>query len=295
MANPHITVLDGGMGQELFKRGAEKHPYLWGCYALITAPEMVTDAHIAFIEAGAEVITINNYCITPSRLKKADMEADFEKLSVQACRLAHEARDRVGNSNVRIAGALPPLYVSYRPDIPRDFDAMVSEFCRISEVLAPHVDLLLCETMTTAAEAKAATTAAQDSAVPLWLAWTLDDNGKGILRSNETIEDAYHKLESLSIDAFLFNCCAPESITPALQQLKTLTDKPLGAYANAFQPIPADWKSGDADKIGTRKDLNPEQYLSYVDEWIKEGATIIGGCCEITPPHIKAITQRVRG
>lgn len=73
----NITILDGGLGQELWRRGVNKHPALWSANALIECPEVVQDVHLEFINAGAKIITTNTYCTNPWRLNLADAYERF--------------------------------------------------------------------------------------------------------------------------------------------------------------------------------------------------------------------------
>jgi len=52
-----------------------------------------------------------------------------------------------------------------------------------AEVLAPHVDLLLCETMSSVDEGRAAAAAATRTGKPVWVCWTLHEDRSGRLRS----------------------------------------------------------------------------------------------------------------
>ena len=293
MSKKDITILDGGMGQELYKRGIRGEQTLWSTNALINQPDIVRDIHMEFINAGATVITTNTYCCSPTRLSYGNVEDRFEELTLLACDLAQQARDQSGKDNIKIAGGLPPLYASYRPDLERNMDAMLNEFSRMAELMKDHVDLFLCETMTTADEAYAGAKASAATGKPVWLAWTLKDDNPIELRSGESIEDAFNRLNSIDIDAYLFNCCSPESITPALKQLRPLTDKTIGAYANGFTPIPEKWGIGDIEALGTRN-FSPEEYGTFVKDWIDHDATIVGGCCEIGPAHIKYIADSLK-
>ena len=89
-----------------------------------------------------------------------------------------------------IAGSLPPLAGSFRPDRVGRFEEIVPIYREQAEVLAPHVDLLFCETMSSADEARAAATAATWSGKPVWVCWTLHEDRSGRLRSGEEIGDA---------------------------------------------------------------------------------------------------------
>ena len=73
---------------------------------------------------------------------------------------------------VLVAGSLPPVFESYRPDL---FDATLAP--AILDVLvaglAPHIDLWLIETQSSTAEAGVAIGAAQKTGLPIWVSYTL--------------------------------------------------------------------------------------------------------------------------
>jgi S-methylmethionine-dependent homocysteine/selenocysteine methylase len=213
-----------------------------------------------------------------------------------ACNLAKEARDASGRT-VLIAGSLPPLAGSYRPDRVDKFEEIEPLYREQAELLAPHVDLLLCETMSSIDEGRAAAGAATRTGKPVWVCWTLHEDRSGRLRSEEDIDDAAKALADLPVSGALANCCAPESITKALPQLAQTGLKYFGGYANTFQPIPEDWdlkggKNTDGS-LGLRADLDPESYAAHASEWLKAGATVIGGCCGTRPAHIARLKELI--
>ena len=292
--NNQITILDGGMGQELLKRGVAGTEALWAANALINNPQVVQEIHEDYIQAGADVITTNTYSTTQARFERFNLMDRFVELNELACQLAQQARTKLARPDVRIAGSLPPYYGSYRPDRARSFEELLPLYEKQAKILAPHIDLFLCETMSTAAEALAAATAAANTGKPVWVAWTLEDEGADHLRSGETIEQAADALSHLNIDAFLANCCAPESITAAMPKLSTIGAQPAGGYANGFVAIPSDWVIDQSvDGLGSRTDLDPAAYADHAAKWITAGATIIGGCCEVGPEHIVRLREMV--
>jgi len=141
-----IVLLDGGMGQELIKRAPEEPTNLWSAQVMIDHPDLVKAVHLDYIGAGARVITINAYSATGERLAKHGLGPRLVELRRAACRLAREARDESGE-DVAIAGCLPPLLWSYRPDLASDPDEIAPIYAEIAALQAPHVDLFLCETM----------------------------------------------------------------------------------------------------------------------------------------------------
>lgn len=85
-SNPcsNFIVLDGGMGHQLKALGVEiagpvgsQPRFLGVCRANVDQPQLVVDAHKAFLTAGCDVITTNNYAAVPETLKlTGDLTAD---------------------------------------------------------------------------------------------------------------------------------------------------------------------------------------------------------------------------
>ena len=251
------------------------------------------DLHVDFIEAGARVITINSYAATPERLAREGAEEMFEPLQQRALDLAHAARDAArGDGEVRIAGCLSPLFGSYHPELTISFEETLGIYRRIVAQQAERVDLMLCETMASAEEARAAAIAASESGKPVWVSWTLADHGQPRLRSGETLATAAAALEGIALDARLVNCSRPEAVDAALPDLLALGG-PVGAYANAFPAVDKLKHGGTVDVLGHREDLVPERYADFALGWAEAGAAIVGGCCETGPEHIAALRDRL--
>ena len=282
-------LLDGGMGRELKLRGVNILTSIWSANGLIKAPETVRQIHQDYISAGADIITTNTYGIIRSNLAKEGLEKHFEDLNVLACTLAEEARQKSGAS-VLIAGSLPPLAGSFRPDLVGKIEDIQPLYMEQAELLTDYVDLILCETMSSAVEGRAAAEAACQTGKPVWVAWTLHEDRSGKLRSGETIGEAAEMLSDLPVSGYLANCCAPESITGALPHLIETGAAHVGGYANTFQPIPENWRlNGEKPTDGLldlRSDLDPENYAEHVTRWLELGANVVGGCCGTRPAHI---------
>lgn len=290
MADNDLILLDGGMGRELQRRRIIAVKTIWSGSALIDAPDVVRDIHQEFILAGADVITTNSYGVVRPLLAMENMEHRLADLIQSAVRLAQEGRQASGRT-VLIAGSLPPLGGSYRPELVGPPDELLAGYRELAGLLAPGVDILLGETLSTAREGRAAATAAAETGRPVWISWSLEDEPTGRLRSGETLKEALAALDGLPVEAVLFNCCSIEAIARALPELATLTDKRFGAYANAFQPLPKDYVMGQDGETPLRSDLSIEQYLEEATSWRTTGANIIGGCCGIGPDYIARIAQ----
>jgi S-methylmethionine-dependent homocysteine/selenocysteine methylase len=289
-----FTILDGGMGRELHRMGAPFRQPEWSALALMMAPETVERAHRRFVEAGAEIITTNSYALVPFHIGDAKFKAEGCTLADLAGRLARKA---AGNAQrkVRVAGSLPPLFGSYRPDL---FDE-----ARAPEIigpliagLSPHVDLWLAETQSSLAEARFAKAALAGDKRPFWVSFTLDDDNADLarpkLRSGECVAAAVTALLELGVDAILFNCSQPEIMEGAVDAARAVRDArgfaaKIGVYANAFPPQRDEAANDGLSDI--RADLEPARYAQFVKNWLQHGADIVGGCCGIGPEHIAAI------
>ena len=286
-----IWLLDGGMGQELIRNAkSDPHP-LWSTYVMLEEPDLVRKAHVDFIEAGASVITLNTYSTTPERLEANDLLDKFSFFQKKAIDLAREAIDHT-QKNVLIAGCLPPLVASYRPDKAPEYDRCVDLYIQIVREQENFVDLFICETMASIKEARAAVVAARTSGKSVWCGLTLEDNEKCELRSGEKLIDSVNELRSLGQEEFLLNCSFPEVIDKGIEILSQ-SAKFYGGYGNGFTSIEPLKTASNVSVLSARTDLGPEKYSEHALNWAKHGASVVGGCCEIGPHHIKYLYDRL--
>ncbi|ABM61186.1 homocysteine S-methyltransferase family protein [Halorhodospira halophila] len=289
-----VVLLDGGMGQELRRRSSQPVTPLWSAQVMLDEPDLVTAAHRDFIQAGARVITANTYSATPQRLARDGAPELFDSLHAAALDAARQARDASGQQDVRIAGCLPPLVASYRPDVaPNDADCLEGYRRMVeAQAQAQGVDLFICETMSLAREARAATEAAVESNLPVWVAFTVDDGDGTRLRSGESLIQAAQAVVAAGAERVLVNCAIPEAVTTAMGELTGL-GVPFGGYANAFTSVAALQPGGTVDVLESRTDLDPAAYAEHALHWVEQGATLVGGCCEVGPAHIAELAERL--
>jgi len=284
-----VVLLDGGMGQELMRRSDRAPAPLWSAQVLLDQPDLVESVHADFIAAGATVVTLNNYSATRQRLNREGRPDMFEELHRQAIQVAQNAR---ANQPIALAGCLPPLVASYRPDLMPDMAEADDSYAELVALQAPSVDLFVCETMTSIREAESAAKAACASALPVWVALTVKDEDGLRLRSGESLSDAVTALWQHPIQALLINCSSPEAIDSAMPVM--LDKGPMsGAYANGFTSIAALQPGGTVATLQARQDLGPEQYAARALQWVSLGAQIVGGCCEVGPEHIATLKQKL--
>ncbi|WP_207621566.1 homocysteine S-methyltransferase family protein [Vibrio ziniensis] len=295
-----ITILDGGMGRELKRRGAPFRQPEWSALAMMEAPEVVGEVHRSFIQNGAQVITTNSYALVPFHIGQECFDAQAQLLADKAGKVAREAAILEGKQTL-VAGSIPPLFGSYRADLyqPENAEKIASPLIK---GLDQHIDVWLAETQSLIAESTAIyqqVKALGTNNKPFWVSFTLEDSeptNVPKLRSGETVKDAVKAMAALNVDAILFNCSQPEVMEEALIAARTtleslnVTGIQLGVYANAFPPTTKEATANDGlDEL--RDDLNFDVYTQLAEKWRHQGATLIGGCCGIGPEHINAISK----
>ena len=279
------------MGNELLKRAGKTSSGLWSAQFLIDFPELVKEVHQAYVDVGAQVITTNTYSTIPSYLKKEKKTHLMKDLIRKAGIIARGVAEE-NHQKILVAGSLPPLDESYRPDLVPDEKEALPIYEELIEELNPFVDIFLCETVSSILETSNILKAVRDKAdkyKEIWLSWTLLEDKSGRLRSKETIEEAFQLAETFNPDAYLFNCTDPIAITEGIKKLSKLTDKPIGCYPNIFG-VPLDWTLDNNVEVNPRN-LSIKQFIEYKNLWEDLGASIIGGCCGLGPDYIKAISK----
>ena len=297
----NLIIGDGAMGTELRRRGVEVPSHvesIWSALALKEATSTVEEIHIDYIEAGSDYITINNYAVTRPILSRNNLDNELESLTIKSIEIAKEALLKTKRSDVKILGSLPPLETSYRADLILKEEEMNKQYSEIANILKDKVDIIICETMASALEAKCALKAALETNMPVWVSWTLHGDVRNTLPSGETVNQAFLELNGLEPDAYLINCCAANLVTPSIKALKELTDVPIGGYANAENVIlnttNSNLKLAAERHWDSAIEINEKAYLEEARLWIKEGASIVGGCCRTKPSYIKELSENLK-
>jgi S-methylmethionine-dependent homocysteine/selenocysteine methylase len=281
-----ITLLDGGMGQELVARSGDEPTPLWATRVMLDHPGMVREIHADYFAAGATIATTNTYAIHHDRLERFDLDDQFEALHRAAVAQAVDARAAHGSG--RIAGSMGPLVASYRAEVAQPLAEAAPKYAEIAALIGPQVDIILLETMATVLQAEGALKGAQAAGKPVWLSVTVNDHDGTKLRSDEPIADLGRIIETYRPAAVLVNCSVPEAMAAALAEVAKF-GLPYGAYANGFTHISGNFlkDAPTVKELTHRHDLTPEKYTEFAMSWVGQGATIVGGCCEVGPAHIR--------
>ena len=290
-------ILDGGMGQELLARGMKANGTLWSANAVLKEEyhQLLLDTHLDFIKAGAEVIVTATFTTRRIRLRDNKIEDKFEYLNKKAGEIAQKAKEQY--PNVLIAGGLPPQYLTYEEDTRPD-DEIKQNFYDQAKLLDPYIDFFYLDVLSSVKEFKLAIEAIKEFNKPYLMGAHISEGVN--LPSGEKISDIINNINHKNLLGLILSCVSPENFSENLEEVKNLgvpfgfkfnafvTTKPKDGYTNSYNVS----KTGNPNEfLGQRKDLTPELMANFVKKFKDAGATILGGCCETRPSHIKEMVQ----
>ncbi|QIZ20621.1 homocysteine S-methyltransferase family protein [Candidatus Pelagibacter giovannonii] len=290
-------ILDGGMGQELLARGVETYGTLWSANALLQEKyhQLLLDTHLDFINSGAEIIVTTTFTTRRMRLRDNGVEDKFEYLNTKAGEIAKKAKDL--NPHVLVAGGLPPQYLTYEADTRSDRE-IKENFYDQAKLLDPFIDFFYFDVLSSVREFKLAIEAIESFNKPYLIGAHISEGVK--LPSGENISKIITTIDHKNLLGIILSCVSPENYEKNLNEIKSLgvpfgfklngfiTTKPTAGYTNTFNKS----KTGNPNEfLGHREDLVPEKMALFVKKFKEAGATILGGCCETRPAHIKEIAK----
>ena len=290
-------ILDGGMGQELLARGMEPNGTLWSANALLQEKyhQLLLDTHVDFIKAGAEVIVTTTFTTRKIRLKDNDVEDKFEYLNIKAGEIAQKAKKLY--PNVLIAGGLPPQYLTYEADT-RSETEIRNDFYSQAKLLNPYIDFFYFDVLSSVREFRIAIDCIKEFNKPYLIGAHISEGTK--LPSGENISEITTKIKHKNLLGIMLSCISPENYELNLDEIKNL-GIPFGFKLNGFiktNPKPnytgafKKSKTGNPNEfLGQRKDLTPKKMAEFAKKFKDAGATILGGCCETRPSHIKVFSS----
>ena len=298
-----LVVLDGATATELEARGCDLRDKLWSARILMEAPELIRQVHVDYFAAGADVATTASYQATFEGFAKRglshDEAADLMRLSV---RLAREARDefwadpenRINRPRPLVAASVGPYgaYLADGSEYRGDYGLSEIELMdfhreRMAVLIEAGADLLACETIPCAIEARALVRLLDEfSGVYAWISYSARDGAH--TNQGEPIAEAASAAEHPQVAAVGINCTAPHFIPDLITAMRDQTDKPILVYPNSGEEY-------DPETMTWRGQSECAAYAVDAAGWHRLGARLIGGCCRTTPEHIRALTAVLRG
>jgi len=298
-----VVILDGALATELERHGANLDDPLWSAKMLLEDPSLIRAVQRDYLNAGADVVTTATYQATFEGLAQRGLSpkecvAVFEKSVAEACRVRAAfwatPSNRTGRCRPLVAMSVGPYGAfladgsEYKGDYGLSIDELVN-FHRpgVAVLSKTNGSLFAFETIPDLREAEAIILLlAEFPQKKAWLSFSCRDDKATC--SGDPIEACIRLIDQApQIVATGFNCTAPEHIHGLLHRSAALTKKPLLAYPNRGELWDSKghcWLPGTQDH--TLAQLAPE--------WVKAGASAIGGCCRTSPSdiHELAITLK---
>ncbi len=278
-----VLILDGGMGTLLQERGLVpgEPPEVW----CLTQPDVITEIHRAYYEAGSHVVSTNTFGANPFRYD----DAALEEIIFAAVACAKRARENANGIGERyIALDIGPCGRMLAPLGVLDFEEAVSAFAKIVRIgVRAGVDFVLIETMSDPYETKAALLAAKENCdLPIFVSNAFGNDGKLMTGADAAAMVAL--LEGMHADAIGVNCSfGPDVLSPVIDEYLDRASLPVMMKPNAGLPAVRDGK--------TVYDVSPEHFAVSLADCVRRGVRIVGGCCGTTPAYIASLVSHIKG
>ena len=295
-----IRILDAGMGQELLARGLISKGTLWSASSLINEKyyQLVIDTHLSSIQAGADVILTNTFTTRRVRMEQNQVGNLFHLANKKACELAIKAKE-LSKKNILIAGSLPAQNDTYAVD-KRDTNIIENDFFDQAKILNPYIDFFYLDVLSSGREIEIALNVTQKLNKSVLVGIHIKKNGK--LPSGETISEVVQRYKNDRWLGVISACVSLEIIEKTSNEFKKL-GIPFGFKANLWgveEPLPVHkFNTANFNEIGKnpnitlgkREEVTDKVFGEFAKKIIKNGATILGGCCETNASHIKEIAK----
>ncbi|KJF81112.1 methionine synthase [Photobacterium angustum] len=311
-----ILIIDGGMGTMIQgykleeddyrgQRFADWHSDLKGNNDLLvlTQPQLIKDIHLAYLEAGADILETNTFNATTIAMADYDMESLSAEINYEAARLARLAADewtaKTPEKPRFVAGVLGPTNrtCSISPDVNDPgyrnvtFDELVEAYSESTHALIRGgADIILLETIFDTLNAKACAFAVSGVfeelgfELPVMISGTITD-ASGRTLSGQTTEAFYNSLRHVKPISFGLNCAlGPDELRQYVEELSRISECAVSAHPNAGLP----------NAFG-EYDLEAEEMAEHIHEWAQSGfLNMVGGCCGTTPEHIRQMYEATK-
>ncbi|MGV2875897.1 homocysteine S-methyltransferase [Macrococcus capreoli] len=286
-----ITLLDGGFGTTVEAYGYDVKHELWSTHLIKEHPEAILKVHQAFVNNGAEIILTNTYQgAVQSFLNTGYTEREAEGYLQAAVELAHQSV----SSNVLVAASLGPYGAmlgngseytgAYQV---RQSDYIEYHMQRLNILIEAGIRVFAFETIPNIEEVKAVKALLEDYPdIEAWLSVTLKDSAH--LSDGTPIEEVIEVVNGIdNVHAFGVNCTSVKVIDGAVERLLALSEKAIILYPNGGRKYDA------VEKVWI--DQDDISLIEATVKWKQLGVKIIGGCCQVGPEEIGALSAVLKG
>ncbi|WP_093591009.1 homocysteine S-methyltransferase [Lentzea waywayandensis] len=275
------------MSTALEVAGHDLSDELWSARLLLTDPDALRSAHLAYFRAGAEVaITASYQASFPGFARRGISESETARLLRSSVELARSAASDVDGprwvaASVGPYGAVLADGSEYRGRYGLSRQELIDfHRPRLEELCAAGPDVLAVETVPDVDEAEAVLEVVRGSGVPAWLSYSVRGNRTC---AGQPLEEAFEVVAGVAeVIAVGVNCCAPEDVAGAVAVAREVTGLPVVVYPNSGERWDARDRSWTGDGTG---------FAAQAGQWADGGARLVGGCCRTGPDAIAVLAK----
>jgi 5-methyltetrahydrofolate--homocysteine methyltransferase len=314
-----IVVLDGAMGTMIQTHKLDERAFRGGRFAnhthdlkgcndvlCITQPDLITDLHLQYLEAGADIVETNTFNSTSVSMADYQLEPHVYEMNVAGAAAARRAVEKVRKQDPArarfVAGAIGPT--NRTCSISTDVHSAATRGVTYDELVRAYydqarglidggADILLVETIFDTLNAKAAFFAIarlfdeREIHLPLMASVTFIQPGSNRGVTGQTVEAFWNSISHVPLLSVGMNCAlGPKEMRPLIEELARIAPVHMSSHPNAGLPDPL---------LPTGFPETPESLAPQLCEWVNNGwLNIVGGCCGTTPAHIRAIAEAVK-
>ncbi|KAJ1423837.1 Homocysteine-binding domain [Sesbania bispinosa] len=312
------AVIDGGFATELERHGADLNDPLWSAKCLISSPHLVRRVHLAYLDAGANIILTASYQATiQGFVAKGFTREEGEALLRRSVEIAREAREiyydrctkdssdflrdeRYSRRPILIAASVGSYgaYLADGSEYIGDYgDAVTVQTLkdfhreRVKILVDAGADLIAFETIPNKLEAEAYAELLEEEGIetPAWFSFSCKDESNVV--SGDPISECASIADSCrQVAAVGVNCTAPRFIHGLISSITKVTRKAVLVYPNSGETYIAESNQWEKSSLVAEKDFVP-----YIGKWRYAGASLFGGCCRTTPNTIRGIAEALYG
>lgn len=293
-------IIDGGLSNVLEAQGYDLTHILWSAKLLDSNPAAIIQAHLTYLEAGAQCIITSSYQASIQGFIDAGYNrATAKKLLLKTVTLAEKAilqykKTKENEFNPLIAASIGPYgaYLANGSEYRGDYGvsaATLNAFHleRIKLLDSTNADFFACETIPSFLEAEILAAIIKDTSKPAWVSFSCKD-GEHINDGTKMGDCVALFQDHPNVFAIGVNCTEPQYVASLINKIKANAgDKKVVVYPNAglvYDAVSKTW-------AGTS---SPDSFVAKTKEWVALGADIIGGCCQIGPTHISRIQDDLK-
>lgn len=296
LKNGEHIIMDGALGTELERRGANIDHRAWSAWAVKDSPDLIKDIHLDYLKAGAQLHIVNSFALAKHVLEPVDLVDNFEYLNRRAVEIFLNALEQSGKdrSTVWIAGSLSTFAANSDRSLLPSPQILRENYQQQAKILLDAgADLLALEMLYDVNTSVVMLDAVRDYGVPVIAGFTCEwgeVEGERVV-CGRGMDGVTRQLKDI-LPAFIDNVGNSDIILSIMHSDFDVTDAALTILRRHWQgPVATYPNSGEFVKLrmqfGTV--IDKADFQKAAERWKNEGVQIIGGCCGLGPDHISAL------